>query len=108
VGSVTRKELTKNSKISRDTILGIISGILAMVFLALGIVIIKEVLEQSNVFWATYVRVTAGCVSLFVIVLCHPGRRQYFRELKFSRAWIMVLFFRSLARFLPFWRYKHP
>jgi len=91
VGSVTKKEMAKKNKISRNTILGIISGILAMVFLALGIVIIKEVLEQSNVFWATYVRVTAGCISLFVIALCHPRRRQYFRELKFSRAWITAL-----------------
>jgi drug/metabolite transporter (DMT)-like permease len=61
-----------------------------MVFVALGIVMIKELLEQTDIFWATLVRVMAGTVSLFVIVLCHPKRRQYFQELKFSKAWFIA------------------
>ncbi|MCK5835911.1 MAG: DMT family transporter [Desulfobacula sp.] len=32
----------------------------------------------------------AGTVSLFVIVLCHPKRQQYFQELKFSKAWLIA------------------
>ncbi len=91
VGSITKKQVGAQNKFSRDDIVGIISGILAIIFLALGIVIIKEVLERSNVFWATLVRVVAACISLLVIVLYHPRRRQYFMELKFSRAWLTAL-----------------
>ena len=69
---------------------GIISGIFAMVFLALGIVIAKGVLDQTDVFWATLVRVTAGCAGLIPIVLLHPKRKKYIGELKFSKAWFLA------------------
>jgi len=62
-----------------------------VILLAVGIVMIKEILEQTDVFWATFVRVAAGIVSLLIIVVFHPKRKQYLDELKFSRAWIVVL-----------------
>jgi drug/metabolite transporter (DMT)-like permease len=52
---------------------------------------IKSLLEDTDVFWATLVRVVAGIVSLLILVLLHPRRRQYFRELKFSKAWLTAL-----------------
>ncbi|MEH0022502.1 MAG: DMT family transporter [Desulfobacter sp.] len=66
---------------------GIAAGVLAMVFLALGIVMIKGVLEHTDVFWATLVRVVSGCISLFAIVLVHPARKRFLAELKYSKAW---------------------
>jgi len=86
-----KKKTVNQKKLSRDHLVGIVSGILSMVFLAFGIVIIKDVLEQSNVFWATLVRLVAGSISLVLIVICHPNRRQYLAELKFSRAWLTAL-----------------
>jgi drug/metabolite transporter (DMT)-like permease len=59
-----------------------------MMFVALGIVIAKDVLDQADVFWATFVRVAAGLIGLVPIVLCHPGRVRFARELKFSKAWL--------------------
>jgi len=88
VGSVKKKGLASQDHLSKDDVQGIVSGILSILFLAIGIVIIKGVLEQTNVFWATLVRVVAGIISLLLIVICHPKRRQYFSELKFSRAWL--------------------
>ncbi|HCY85547.1 MAG TPA: EamA family transporter [Desulfobacteraceae bacterium] len=70
---------------------GIIAGILAMIFLALGIVMIKDVLEQTDVFWATLVRVTSGCITLSAIVFFHPRRRQYISEFTFSRSLLTAL-----------------
>ncbi|MCG8642130.1 MAG: DMT family transporter, partial [Desulfobacterales bacterium] len=69
---------------------GILYGCLSMVFVAGGIVIIKELLEQTDVFWATLVRVVAGTLSLLIIVFCHPRRKQYFKELKLSKAWLVA------------------
>ncbi|MCG8566492.1 MAG: DMT family transporter [Desulfobacterales bacterium] len=62
-----------------------------MVFLALGIVVAKQVLDQSNVFWATWVRVAAGVITLIPIVLCHPKRRSYINELKNTKNWLVPL-----------------
>jgi drug/metabolite transporter (DMT)-like permease len=87
VGSVDKKGMAHPNKFSRDTLWGIVSGILSILFLAIGIVIIKGILEQTNVFWATLVRLAAGSLSLLIMVLFHPNRKKYFRELNFSRAW---------------------
>lgn len=91
VGSLSLKGLRSDTRNPGNVMHGIIAGILAMVFLSLGIVMIKDVLEHSNVFWATLVRVTSGCLSLFLIVLFHPKRKQYMAELKYSRAWYTAL-----------------
>ncbi len=87
VGSTKRKKDSKN----RSPLSGIMIGCLSIIFLAIGIVIIKELLEHTDVFWATLVRLTAGTISLFIIVLCHPKRKLYFNELKFSKAWLIAL-----------------
>ena len=76
---------TKTSQLT-----GILLGCLSMIFVAAGIVMIKELLEKTDIFWATLVRVGAAIVSLFIIVLCHPRRKAYFNELKFSKAWFIA------------------
>ncbi|MBC2705064.1 DMT family transporter [Desulfobacula sp.] len=95
VGSIKRKkDLDKTLKQRRENknpLPGIIIGCLSMIFLAAGIVMIKNLLERTDVFWATLVRVTAATVSLLVLILFHPKRKQYFRELKFSKGWLIAL-----------------
>ncbi|THB77110.1 MAG: EamA family transporter [Desulfobacteraceae bacterium] len=81
-------EKTENSK---EIATGVVLGCVSIVFLALGIIMVKEVLEVTNLFWATLVRVTAGIVSLTLIILVHPRRKQYMDELKFSKAWLVAL-----------------
>lgn len=92
VGSFTgQKGAGQPSGLSGETLVGLGTGILSMIFLALGIVIAKEVLDQTDVFWATLVRVWAGLICLGAILLCHPGRKGYLAELAFSRAWLTAL-----------------
>jgi len=95
VGSIKRKkDLDKTLKQRRENknpLPGIIIGCLSMIFLAAGIVMIKDLLERTDVFWATLVRVTAATISLLVLILFHPKRKQYFRELKFSKGWLIAL-----------------
>jgi drug/metabolite transporter (DMT)-like permease len=92
VGSLRKKDLALESPVpAAGHLPGIIAGILAMIFLALGIVIIKEILAYTDVFWATLVRVWAGIVTLMILVACHPGRKRFLMELKWSRAWLIAL-----------------
>lgn len=70
---------------------GVMAGILSMVLMAVGIVMIKDVLAGTNVFWATLVRVVAGCITLFALVAVYPNRKAVMGELKFSRAWLTAL-----------------
>ncbi|MBN2264852.1 MAG: DMT family transporter, partial [Candidatus Aminicenantes bacterium] len=56
--------LSKEGKIERidrrDLVAGIVYGILAMFFVALGIVMVKPILDDVSVFWATFVRLAGG------------------------------------------------
>ena len=85
IGSYTKKRTSrnKNKTEKKDLLIGIITGCFSVILLAIGIVMIKEILEQTDVFWATFVRVAAGIVSLLIIVVFHPKRKQYLDELKF-------------------------
>jgi len=91
VGSMRTKKALNKTQERKSPLSGIIIGCLSMIFLAAGIVMIKDLLERTDVFWATLVRVAAATVSLFALILFHPKRKQYFRELKFSRAWLTAL-----------------
>ena len=92
VGSMRKKNPPdKKSSENRVLVSGIIIGCFSIIFMAIGIVIIKELLEHTDVFWATLVRLAAGTVSLFIIVLFHPKRKLYINELKFSKAWLIAL-----------------
>lgn len=90
-GSVHTAHTPDQATDRRNIFYGMIFGILSMIFLSLGIVMVKSVLEDADIFWATLVRVSAGIVSLAAVILLHPGRRRYMEELKFSRAWIVAL-----------------
>lgn len=91
VGSIRRNKTTNEILKKKTSISGVLIGCLSAVFLAIGIVIIKELLGRADVFWATFVRVMAGTVSLLIFVLCHPKRKEYFSELKLSKNWLLAL-----------------
>ena len=88
VGAFPLKDLKPGTIHKSEKLRGLFAGLLAMIFMALGIVIAKDVLDQTDVFWATFIRVSAGVLGLVPIVLCHPKRMQVVRELKFSKAWL--------------------
>ncbi|MFN2436747.1 MAG: DMT family transporter [Desulfotignum sp.] len=92
VGSIQKKDLPLTSDIPTVSRLpAVIAGIMAMIFLALGIVIIKEILTHTDVFWATLVRLAAAIVTLVILVVCHPGRQRLLAELRWSESWLVAL-----------------
>lgn len=52
----------------KDLALGILFGVLAMFFVAFGIVMVKPILGGVSVFWATFVRLAGGSLALAVLV----------------------------------------
>lgn len=59
----------------QNLILGLIYGVLAMFFVAIGIVIVKPVLATESVIWATLVRLVGGAVPLALVIPLLPRRR---------------------------------
>ncbi len=95
VGAITKKSNIETSDESSDKkknlVAGILIGCASMVFIAIGIVMIKELLARTDILWANFVRVLAGTISMFIMTLIHPKRKQYFKEMQFSKAWLVAL-----------------
>lgn len=70
---------------------GIALGIVAMVFMAMGIVLAKPVLATSNAWWATTVRLMGGEVLLIVQAIHPRYRRDVLACMRPSRAWLFTL-----------------
>ena len=83
--------LSKEGKIERigrrDLALGILYGVLAMFFVAFGIVMVKPVLGSVSVFWATFVRLAGGSIALTLLVPFLRNRRAVLAPLLEPRNW---------------------
>lgn len=83
--------LSKEGKIERidrrDLAVGILYGVLAMFTVALGIVMVKPVLGEVSVLWATTVRVAGGTAALVLFVPFLRNRRAVLSPLVDRRNW---------------------
>ena len=84
VGSFSRKEVKISKK---DFTYGLFFGFLAIFFIAVGIIIIKEILPETDVIWATFIRVLAGTAGILIMIIFRRDRKKIFSELKPSPAW---------------------
>ena len=86
VGAAARPEKGKTRK---DIVQGVIVGVLGIALMAVGVVMIKRVLDRPDIdmFWATWVRVLGGFIGVLPLVALHPKRRALVASLRPSRAW---------------------
>lgn len=79
-------------KMSRkDFWMGLAFGVLAVILIAGSVVMVKPLLEQTSVLWASFVRLLAGVVGLIVMAVIHPERRMILGALLPSSAWRIAL-----------------
>ena len=88
VGSASKKSI---SVTGIDFYIGIILGIFAIILIAGSIVMLKRLLEDTNVLWASFARVLAGTLGLYLVVLLSPGRKRLLAELYPSKTWFSAL-----------------
>ena len=74
-----------------DLILGVVLGILAMASMAVGIVMIKPLLNRSPLLWVVEVRLLAGCVGLGLYLLIHPRGKKIISSVLSMRNWQYML-----------------
>ena len=78
----------KLEKIARkDLVLGIVYGVLAMFFVAFGIVMVKPVLGSVSVVWSTLVRLLGGAAALALLAPFLRNRRAVLAPLLDRRNW---------------------
>jgi drug/metabolite transporter (DMT)-like permease len=92
--------------VSRHNLIwGVIWGVLAMATMAVGIVIIKPLLNRSPLMWSTEIRLFGGILSLYVILLLHKDRRIIINSLFSIHSWKYTLFGSFLGAYVSmiFW-----
>lgn len=79
-------------KISRQNLLrGIFYGVVALACMAIGIIMIKPLLEYSPLLWVTEIRLFGGFVTLVLILLFHPARRKIIGSLISTHSWTYTI-----------------
>jgi len=66
---------------------GVLLGVLASAAAAVGVIIMKPVLEQSPLLWATQIRLFGGMVALVAIIAFHPQRKILMHSLTRTKSW---------------------
>jgi drug/metabolite transporter (DMT)-like permease len=103
VSAVLTAASRKGSRISpRNLRLGIIYGALAMAIMAVGIVIVKPLLDRLPVLWISEVRLAGGSITLGIILILHPGRRSILSSLAPGKDWKYLLSGSFLGTYLAF------
>jgi drug/metabolite transporter (DMT)-like permease len=71
----------------KDLVIGLITGVLSMFFVAIGIVIAKPVLADTSVISATLIRLVGGAVPLVLLIPLLPQRRAILGPLLLKANW---------------------
>jgi drug/metabolite transporter (DMT)-like permease len=66
----------------REILLGVMWGVLAMATMAIGIVMIKPLLDRSPLIWATEWRIVGGFVVLLIVLIFHPARKTILNSIR--------------------------
>jgi drug/metabolite transporter (DMT)-like permease len=97
--AVSRREEKRN--ISRhDLSLGVLLGVISMALMAIGIVMIKPLLDRSSLLWVVEVRLLAGCLGVGIFLLFNPHRHDIVASILSIRNWQYMLPGSFLAAYL--------
>ncbi len=66
----------------REILLGVMWGVLAMATMAVGIVMIKPLLDRSPLIWATEWRIVGGFAVLLIVLIFHPARKTILNSIR--------------------------
>ncbi len=75
----------------KKLVVGVLLGVLSCAAMAAGIVMIKPLLEQSPVLWATGIRLFFGTVALALILLFYPARHKIIDSLILTKRWTYTI-----------------
>ena len=84
-------EKHETGKGHRRVFLGVLWGVLAMFAMAVGIVMIKPLLNRSPLLWATEIRLLGGLIILAPMLLLHPSRRAIVASVRAPQRWVYTL-----------------
>lgn len=91
VSTISLKTDGINSLSRKQLLSGIFLGLSAMLSMALSIVIMKPVLSQTSLLWATITRILGGGVFLTAVILFHPAGKRMWQSIFSRESWKPML-----------------
>ncbi len=70
---------------------GLFFGVMAVIMVAASIVMVKTLLNETHVLWASFIRIVAGVAGLVVISWVHPQRKRILKVFIPSGLWKITL-----------------
>jgi drug/metabolite transporter (DMT)-like permease len=96
------RENSKTSVSRKDLAIGIFLGLIAMFTMAGSVIIMKPVLDDSPVVWATMIRTLGALVAITAVILLHPQRRSLLAEIKVPQNWKAMVPASIIGSYLAF------
>ncbi len=82
----TRKSTDfKSSK--KDLYIGILLAFLSMLFMAIGVIMVKPILSKYPILWCTEIRLIAGAIGMAIVTMVLKDRSAILRTFKPSKNW---------------------
>jgi len=93
----------EKSPVSRkDLVVGIALGITAMITMAVSIIIMKPVLDDSPVVWATMIRTVGALAAISLVIWLHPQKKALLSEIKIPQNWKVMVPASIIGSYLAF------
>ena len=75
----------------RNIVIGVLYGASSLLMTAIGIVLVKPVLDRSPLLWVTEMRLLSGVTVLCVILLFHTRRKPILKSIISAKHWAITL-----------------
>ncbi len=82
VTKTSKKNKTKRSISKDDLVKGVLFAMISTIVMAFSVILIKPVMGELNLIWATEVRLLGGMIFIGAVLLFHPGRKKIVASLK--------------------------
>jgi drug/metabolite transporter (DMT)-like permease len=87
VTKTSKKNKAKRSISKDDLVKGVLFAMISTIVMAFSVILIKPVMGELNLIWATEVRLLGGMIFIGAVLLFHPGRKKIIASLSGKTAY---------------------
>ncbi|MBS3742555.1 MAG: DMT family transporter [Candidatus Cloacimonetes bacterium] len=85
--NISTRKSTDFQSSKKDLYIGMLLAFLSMLFMAIGVIIVKPILSEYPVLWCTEIRLISGTIGMALVAILLKDRRTIFRTFKPSKNW---------------------
>lgn len=75
----------------KELLFGIFLSFISMLFMAIGVIIVKPILPKYSIIWCTEIRLISGVIFMAIITLFRKDRKEILRIFAPSKSWKYII-----------------